>query len=281
MLNDEIKNNSKTNFPSNKSSKEILSKISNSKTTHSNSFSETETIINDDISLENIDSSDIKIINLKIFKYRAIHQKKIIHKWYKIINCLIIIINIKKIKTQPFSFKTFNLMMNQLKNKNKEKISNNSNKNSLNESEKSKCCCYVKDQIKLFQLIDYGYDKHLNEIEELLKKNKFVNDPNYKKITPLFAACLNGYSDIAKVIIDNGGNYLKINSDGESILDVAVIFNYIKLYKFLLNYCKWPQNYINKSKNYIQNKTIEKNFKLYEKKNKQKNYCFCFKKKVK
>ena len=266
MYNNENKNNSKIIFPTILSSKEIISKINNSKTTHSNSISETETIINEDISLENIDSSDIKIINLKIIKNRTIHQKKIIHKWYKIINCLIIIINFKKIKTQPLTFKSFNLMMNQRNNKNKEKISNSK-------------FCYVKDQIKLFQLIEYGYDKHLNEIEELLKKNKFVNDPNYEKITPLFAACINGYSDIAKVIIDNGGNYLKINSDGDSILDVAVRFNYIKLVKFLLNYCKWPQNYINKSKSYIQNKTIEKNFKLYEKKNKQKNYCFCFKKK--
>ena len=278
MYNNENKNNSKIIFPTILSSKEIISKINNSKTTHSNSISETETIINEDISLENINSSDIKIINLKIIKNRTIHQKKIIHKWYKIINCLIIIINFKKIKTQPLTFKSFNLMMNQRNIKNKEKISNYSNKNSLNETDNSKFC-YVKDQIKLFQLIEYGYDKHLNEIEELLKKNKFVNDQNYEKITPLFAACINGYSDIAKVIIDNGGNYLKINSDGDSILDVAVRFNYIKLVKFLLNYCKWPQNYINKSKSYIQNKTIEKNFKLYEKKNKQKNYCFCFKKK--
>lgn len=258
------------------SSKEMVSKIYNSKTTHSNSISDTETIINEEISLENIESSDIKIINLKIINYRSIYQKKIIHKWYKIINCLIIVINFKKIKTHPLTLKKFNLMINKLKTK--EKKINNSIKISLSEKNKTENSKfhYVQDQIKLFQLIEYGYDKHLKEIEDLIKKNKFVNEPNYKKITPLFAACLNGYSDIAKVIIDNGGNYLKLNSDGESILDVAVRFNYVKLVKFLLNYCKWPQNYINKSKNYIENKTIEKNFKQYEKKIKQKKYCSCF-----
>ena len=276
--------NSETNFPSQLTSNKIMSKNLNTKTTFSNSISENETIINEEISLENIDSSDIKFINLKTIKYCSFHQKEIIHKWYKIINCLIIIINIKKIKTQPLTLKSFNLMIEQLKksknnNKNidkniKDSIINSSNEKFKDENSKF---YYIKDQIRLFQLIEYGYDKYLKEIEDLLKKNGFVNEPNYKKITPLFAACMNGYSEIAKVIIDNGGNYLKINCDGESILDIAVRFNYINLVKFLLNYCKWPDSYIKKSKKYIENETIEKNFKLYEKK-KQKFYCFCLKK---
>jgi len=181
--------NSETNFPSQLTSNKIMSKNLNTKTTFSNSISENETIINEEISLENIDSSDIKFINLKTIKYCSFHQKEIIHKWYKIINCLIIIINIKKIKTQPLTLKSFNLMIEQLKksknnNKNidkniKDSIINSSNEKFKDENSKF---YYIKDQIKLFQLIEYGYDKYLKEIEDLLKKTDLLTNQIIKKL---------------------------------------------------------------------------------------------------
>ena len=92
---------------------------------------------------------------------------------------------------------------------------------------------YILDQIKLFQLIKYGSDKYEEEIIKLLKKNNFVNDLNYENYTPLYVAYLNGYDKIAKILIDNGADYLILNVNNESILDISVRWNYYKLTNFL------------------------------------------------
>jgi hypothetical protein len=176
-----------------------------------------------------------------------------------------------KIKLQKLSTSNFSELLkgklNKKRNciKEKNNISNNSllTSNNINKDIEMN---YILDQIKLFQLIRFGIDKYEKDIIELLKKHNFVNDKNYENLTPLYIASINGNEKMVKLLIDHGANYLLLDVNNESILDISVRWNYYKLTKFLLINCKWPINYIKNAYHLIQNKEIRKLFVKYKKK---------------
>ena len=188
----------------------------------------------------------------------------IIHKWYVLINVIVAIVHMKNIRVKRLCTSNFSEIFN---TKEKKEFKDDNLKEKKDSEIENKEMKYVLDQIKLFQLIEYGYDTYEKEIIELLKKNNFVNEPNYQDFTPLFVACLNGHENIVKILIDNGANFLLLNSNNESILDVSVRWNYYNLTKFLLFYCKWPYIYIRNAYKLIKNKKIKQLFRIYRNNN--------------
>ena len=212
-----------------------------------------------DIFVGNFLKDKYKILN--DYPNESLNHNAIIHKWYVLINVMIAIFKMRKFNIKNLSLSNLNEIFN------KKKVIQNKNKfkNSIiEEKEKDKDMSYILDQIKLFQLITYGYDKYEDEIINLLKKNNFVNDLNYENYSPLYVACLNGYEKIAKILIDNGADYLILNVNNESILDISVRWNYYKLTNFLLFNCNWPEQYIKNSYKLIQNKDMKKLFVNYK-----------------
>jgi hypothetical protein len=219
------------------------------------------------------DDMDVFIANFLKDKYKILNEypkdnlnnkNNIINKWKVLINVIIVIIRMKKIKIKNLSLSNISEIFNKkmpIQNKNKFKNS------IIEEKEKDKEMSYILDQIKLFQLVKYGYDKYEEDIIKLLKKNNFVNEPNYQEFTPLYLACLNGHENIVKILLDNGANFLLLNSNNESILDVSVRWNYYNLTKFLLFYCKWPYTYIRNAYKLIKNKKIKQLFRIYRNNN--------------
>ena len=217
------------------------------------------------------DDMDVFIANFLKDKYKILNEypkdnlnnkNNIINKWKVLINVIIVIIRMKKIKIKKLSSSNISEIFNKkmpIQNKNKFKNS------IIEEKEKDKEMSYILDQIKLFQLVKYGYDKYEEDIIKLLKKNNFVNDTNYENHTPLYEACLNGYDKIAKILIDNGADYLNLNVNNESVLDISVRWNYYNLTNFLLFYCNWPKQYIKNACKLIQNKEIKNLFDKYKK----------------
>ena len=200
------------------------------------------------------------------------HKNIIIHKWYILINVFIVILHFQKIQVKRLSISNFSEIFKkkEIKEIKDNNLNNLTNENNSNKEDKG--MNYILDQVKLFQIIKCGFDSYEKEIIDLIKKNNFVNVPNYEDHTPLFLTCLHGYENIAKILIDNGANYLLLNSNNESVLDVSVRWNYYNLTKFLLFYCKWPYSYIKNAYKYIKNKEIKKLFRNYKKSN-----CSCFK----
>lgn len=203
----------------------------------------------------------------------------IIKKWYVLLNVTFALIRMRNIKIQRIStemidkltFEKSGMKSTRQKKENKVEKSSSMNNQPLD---------YITEQIKLFQYIENGLDKYENEIIQILKRNNFINDFNYENQTPIYASCLNGHVKMTKILIDNGADYLKLyDKDQESILDVAVRFNYVSLVEFLLQYCKWPKSYIRRSMKYINkrksNKAMNKLFKNMNKKEKKENGCFC------
>ena len=221
------------------------------------------------IFIENFFKEKYKVFNE--YPDESFSNNKIIHKWYVLINVFIAIIHMSKIKLQKLSTSNFSELLkgklNKKRNciKEKNNISNNSllTSNNINKDIEMN---YILDQIKLFQLIRFGIDKYEKDIIELLKKHNFVNDKNYENLTPLYVACINGNEKMVKLLIDYDANYLLLDVNNESILDISVRWNYYKLTKFLLINCKWPINYIKNAYHLIQNKEIRKLFVKYKKK---------------
>ena len=221
------------------------------------------------IFIENFFKEKYKIFNE--YPDESFSNNKIIHKWYVLINVFIAIIHMSKIKLQKLSTSNFSELLkgklNKKRNciKEKNNISNNSllTSNNINKDIEMN---YILDQIKLFQLIRFGIDKYEKDIIDLLKKHNFVNDKNYENLTPLYLACINGNEKMVKLLIDNGANYLLLDVNNESILDISVRWNYYKLIKFLLINCKWPNNYIKNAYRLVQNKDIRTLFAKYKKK---------------
>ena len=221
------------------------------------------------IFIENFFKEKYKIFNE--YPDESFSNNKIIHKWYVLINVFIAIIHMSKIKLQKLSTSNFSELLkgklNKKRNciKEKNNISNNSllTSNNINKDIEMN---YILDQIKLFQLIRFGIDKYEKDIIDLLKKHNFVNDKNYENLTPLYLACINGNEKMVKLLIDNGANYLLLDVNNESILDISVRWNYYKLIKFLLINCKWPINYIKNAYRLVQNKDIRTLFAKYKKK---------------
>ena len=226
--------------------------------------------------------NDEEIIFIENFfreKYKEINKypnesfiyNKIIHKWYVLINVFIVIINMRKIEIKKLTTSNLSEIFQE---KVKKKINcikdkkDNSNKITLKHDNiiKDLEMNYVLDQIKLFQLIRFGIDKYEKDIIDLLKKHNFVNDKNYENLTPLYIASINGNEKMVKLLIDHGANYLLLDVNNESILDISVRWNYYKLTNFLLLHCKWPINYIKNAYRLIQNKDIRKLFIKYKKK---------------
>ena len=205
------------------------------------------------------------------YPIESVSYNKIIHKWYVLINVFIAIIHLRKFQIQKLTTSNFSEIfkgkLNKTRNCIKEKtnISNNSllTSNNINKDLEMN---YILDQIKLFQLIRFGIDKYEKDIIDLLKKHNFVNDKNYENLTPLYLACINGNEKMVKLLIDNGANYLLLDVNNESILDISVRWNYYKLIKFLLINCKWPINYIKNAYRLVQNKDIRTLFAKYKKK---------------
>jgi hypothetical protein len=221
------------------------------------------------IFIENFFKEKYKVFNE--YPDESFSNNKIIHKWYVLINVFIAIIHMSKIKLQKLSTSNFSELLkgklNKKRNciKEKNNISNNSllTSNNINKDIEMN---YILDQIKLFQLIRFGIDKYEKDIIDLLKKHNFVNDKNYENLTPLYIASINGNEKMVKLLIDHGANYLLLDVNNESILDISVRWNYYKLTNFLLLYCKWPINYIKNAYRLIQNKDIRKLFIKYKKK---------------
>jgi ankyrin repeat protein len=221
------------------------------------------------IFIENFFKEKYKIFNE--YPDESFSNNKIIHKWYVLINVFIAIIHMSKIKLQKLSTSNFSELLkgklNKKRNciKEKNNISNNSllTSNNINKDIEMN---YILDQIKLFQLIRFGIDKYEKDIIDLLKKHNFVNDKNYENLTPLYIASINGNEKMVKLLIDHGANYLLLDVNNESILDISVRWNYYKLTNFLLLHCKWPINYIKNAYRLIQNKDIRKLFIKYKKK---------------
>lgn len=211
-------------------------------------------------------NSDIEKKGLQNFTQRSNFQNLPTNrKWNVLINAVITVKNLRKFKTQVLSIENFDSVFDPLKKE--KKLTERSQKIINKDSEKDPQMDYIMDQIQLFQLIEFGYDKHEDKIKELIKKHNFVNDINYEKRTPLYEACLNGYPTIAKILIDNGADPLKLSCENESVLDVAVRMNYVKLTKFLLDYyTKWPSHYIYKAKSLTSNSEIKRFILRYEKK---------------
>ena len=160
----------------------------------------------------------------------------IIKKWYVLINVTFALIRMRNIKIQRISTEMIDKLafeksgMNTTAQKKENKVDKSSSVN-------NQPLDYITAQIKLFQYIENGLDKYENEIIQILKRNKFINDFNYENQTPIYASCLNGHVKMTKILIDNGADYLKLyDKDQESILDVAVRFNYVSLVEFLLKY---------------------------------------------
>ena len=221
------------------------------------------------IFIENFFKEKYKVFNE--YPDESFSNNKIIHKWYVLINVFIAIIHMSKIKLQKLSTSNFSELLkgklNKKRNciKEKNNISNNSllTSNNINKDIEMN---YILDQIKLFQLIRFGIDKYEKDIIDLLKKHNFVNDKNYENLTPLYIASINGNEKMVKLLIDHGANYLLLDVNNESILDISVRWNYYKLTNFLLLHCKWPINYIKNAYRLIQNKDIRKLFIKYKKK---------------
>ena len=221
------------------------------------------------IFIENFFKEKYKIFNE--YPDESFSNNKIIHKWYVLINVFIAIIHMSKIKLQKLSTSNFSELLkgklNKKRNciKEKNNISNNSllTSNNINKDIEMN---YILDQIKLFQLIRFGIDKYEKDIIGLLKKHNFVNDKNYENLTPLYIASINGNEKMVKLLIDHGANYLLLDVNNESILDISVRWNYYKLTNFLLLHCKWPINYIKNAYRLIQNNDIRKLFIKYKKK---------------
>ena len=221
------------------------------------------------IFIENFFKEKYKIFNE--YPDESFSNNKIIHKWYVLINVFIAIIHMSKIKLQKLSTSNFSELLkgklNKKRNciKEKNNISNNSllTSNNINKDIEMN---YILDQIKLFQLIRFGIDKYEKDIIDLLKKHNFVNDKNYENLTPLYIASINGNEKMVKLLIDHGANYLLLDVNNESILDISVRWNYYKLTNFLLLHCKWPINYIKNAYRLIQNNDIRKLFIKYKKK---------------
>ncbi len=221
------------------------------------------------IFIENFFKEKYKIFNE--YPDESFSNNKIIHKWYVLINVFIAIIHMSKIKLQKLSTSNFSELLkgklNKKRNciKEKNNISNNSllTSNNINKDIEMN---YILDQIKLFQLIRFGIDKYEKDIIDLLKKHNFVNDKNYENLTPLYIASINGNEKMVKLLIDHGANYLLLDVNNESILDISVRWNYYKLTNFLLLHCKWPINYIKNAYRLVQNKDIRTLFAKYKKK---------------
>ena len=238
---------------------------------HSISFGSVTTLEKENLEDNN---SDIEKKGLQNFTQRSNFQNLPTNrKWNVLINAVITVKNLRKFKTQVLSIENFDSVFDPLKKE--KKLTERSQKIINKDSEKDPQMDYIMDQIQLFQLIEFGYDKHEDKIKELIKKHNFVNDINYEKRTPLYEACLNGYPTIAKILIDNGADPLKLSCENESVLDVAVRMNYVNLVEFLLEYySKWPINYLQKAKSLIVNSEINKIFRKYERKNIKECCCF-------
>ena len=198
------------------------------------------------------------------YPQEKISKNYIIHKWYILINVIIALLHMRNFKIKKLSSKDLKQHFHK-KEKNRKEIFNNKESKEINDSTNDEHMKYIFDQIKLFQIIEYGYDKYKNEIIDLIKKNNFINDKNYENCTPLYIACINGFENIAKILIDNGADYLLLNINQESVLDISVRWNYYQLTKFLLFYCKWPSQYINNASKLIHNQEIKKLFVNYKK----------------
>lgn len=214
----------------------------------------------------------------KTVTFSSLSQKDLINKkWKLLLNVTKTIIRLRSIKIQRLSTE----MIDKLEiRKGSNGIPLSSKREKRENTNTQKPLDYITDQIRLFQYIENGFDQYENEIVDILRKNKFINDVNYENQTPIYASCVNGHVKMTKILIDNGADYLKLyDNDKESILDVAVRFNYVSLVKFLLNSCKWPNQYIKRSMKLIDethsNKAISKLFKEYNKKIKKKDKCFC------
>lgn len=205
------------------------------------------------------------------------HKDLLDKKWKLLFNVTKTIIRLRSIKIQRVSTE----MIDKLEiKKGSGGIPLSSKREKKENTNNQKPLDYITDQIRLFQYIENGFDQYENEIVDIIRKNKFINDVNYENQTPIYASCVNGHVKMTKILIDNGADYLKLyDNDKESILDVAVRFNYVSLVQFLLNSCKWPIHYIRRSMKLIDetnsNKAISKLFKEYHKKNEKKDKCIC------
>ena len=198
-------------------------------------------------------------------------------QWTLLYNVARFLTNLKHIKTQRLSSEGLEICLSQLNNKNG---SNLHKKNETKDSSRWLPINYITDQMKLFHYINNGLDQYESEIIDIINKHKFINDFNYEKKTPLYAACLNGFINITKILLNNGANWLQLyNNNEESVLDVATRMNYVLLVKFLLESKTWPIDYVKRAEDYCvknRNKVILAIIRSYIKRNQIKNeHCVC------
>ena len=195
-------------------------------------------------------------------------------QWTLLLNVTRFLTNLKHIKTQRLSSEGLEICLSQLSNKNG---SNLHKKNKTKNETKWLPINYITDQMKLFHYINNGLDQYETEIIEILNKHKFINDFNYEKKTPLYAACLNGFINITNILLNNGANWLQLyNNNEESVLDVATRMNYVLLVQFLLETKTWPIDYVKRAEDYCvknRNKVILTILRNYIKRKQTKEEC--------
>ncbi len=97
-------------------------------------------------------------------------------------------------------------------------------------------------------------------VELLLKKgvniNKTVNGFLFKDISPLFAAAVNGHSDIARFLIHNGANIFAKSSEGFTVLFAACQGNLKWLVQDLIRQGVDVNDYIYVNNNHLRNSPL-------------------------
>ncbi len=140
--------------------------------------------------------------------------------------------------------------------------------------------CYQRDNFfeehyreeRLFELIARGSPEDLNEIEEIIRKdrrtylydlgdaNSVVNSPNRVGHTPLYIASQNGNLKTIKYLIGKQANPMtksKVSeSEEESNLSVAARWKHAKVVQFYLESYSWPYADLKKAKHAAGNVTV-------------------------
>jgi ankyrin repeat protein len=70
------------------------------------------------------------------------------------------------------------------------------------------------------KLFDTVYDKNIDGVREVLSLGADVNSADADGWTVLIYACANGYTDIARLLIEHGADINIRNSDGHTALDI-------------------------------------------------------------
>lgn len=200
-----------------------------------------------------------------------------IKKWYILLNVVLPIVQLRKIKTHYISAKTIEY----LTNKSKCILQTKAKVNKDDVSKEDTSLDYIRKQIKLFDHIENGFISSINEILTLINENnKLINDYNYNGMTPLYAACINGHRTIVELFLNTKADYLLLCNE-ESVLDASIRFSYVDIVKVLMQKCNWPVDYMKRSKTIVkdhQNKVIREM--VLNWKNKKFgnifNKCFCF-----